>query len=409
MKKIIKISMLLMLLLIALMLNPNFSNAATDINSEEALRDAITNATEDEVIELSADISLKKPIEINNNKDITINGNGHTITKDAEGWSREGENGTLITAGGKGSVITLKNLKLTDADKYGVQAYNGGQVVLDNVTISNCAYGAVLVNAGTVEVKDLTLNRNGGEKNNGIEIAKGKSVNTGDNMPTLLMNGTLNSTETENVVYIAINDNLSTFEVQNSDSTTNKIFAYNNKVVITDENNVVLYESNTTDKAVSSGDQYTDNVLLTVNIEGNIIEIMVEKGTVLSMADLEEKFNLADLELSEYKIDGYYTDSDFTDVFDFEDGITADTEIYVKLSLIQQEPETTPAPEITPTPEPTPETTPAPEPAPETTPAPTTPVKDETPKTGFESHVEIAFSLIAVSLIGLVVLNKIRS
>ena len=38
------------------------------------------------------------------------------------------------------------------------------------------------------------------------------------------MNGKLTSTQNENVIYLAENDKLITFEVRNTDTTTNKIF-----------------------------------------------------------------------------------------------------------------------------------------------------------------------------------------
>ena len=64
-------------------------------------------------------------------------------------------------------------------------------------SITGFRYGGVLVNGGNVEVRDLHLGYNGTDKNNGIEIDKGAAAT---NNPTLTMNGTLTSDETENVV-----------------------------------------------------------------------------------------------------------------------------------------------------------------------------------------------------------------
>ena len=221
-----------------------FSNAATTktVNDETELRNAINEATENDVIELSTDIVLKAPIEITD-KNITINGKGNAITREETNWSPNGNNGTLISVGSKAKV-ELKNVTLKNSQKYGVQSYNGGYVILNGVTITNCGYGAVLANAGTVEVKDLTLQKNGTPNNNGIEIAKGDATDEA-NIPEVIMNGTLSSTEKENVIYVAENNpNLKKFEVENKEGTIDKIFVNGNTVVITDDKNTVLYTSN---------------------------------------------------------------------------------------------------------------------------------------------------------------------
>ena len=221
-----------------------FSNAATTktVNDETELRNAIEEAVENDVIELSKDIVLKAPIEITG-KNITINGKGNAITREETNWTPSGNNGTLISVGSKARV-ELKNVTLKNSQKYGVQSYDGGYVILNGVTIANCGYGAVLANAGTVEVMDLTLQKNGTPNNNGIEIAKGDTT-AETNIPAVIMNGTLTSTEKENVIYVAENNpNLKKFEVENKEGTINKIFVNGDTVVITDDNNTVLYTSN---------------------------------------------------------------------------------------------------------------------------------------------------------------------
>ncbi len=252
-----KIILFLAVLLFSFVLLGNFSYAATTtVKTEDELKTAIANSSNGDVITLTEDIALTAPIEVVG-KNITINGNGHTISKNADNWTPNGSNGTLITASLADAKLTLVHLKLTGAQKYGVQSYDGAHVVLNGVTISDCGFGGVLVNAGTVEVKNLILNKNGQDNNNGIEIAKGNGVYTEGSKPVLIMNGTLSSTEKENVVYIAVNDKLSTFEVKNTDTTVNKILTSGNKVVVTDEKNNVLFESNENPNVPITGDTYT--------------------------------------------------------------------------------------------------------------------------------------------------------
>lgn len=256
-----RIVLYFILLIISLIFIPNFSCAADpEIDSQDTLVSAIESAKDNDIISLKQDITLVKPISVTG-KNITINGNGHTISKADTGWQPNGEDGSLITAGGTGTKLTLKKLTFKNAQKYGVQSYNDAYVVLDDVTFTDNGYGAVLVNAGTVEIKKVKLNKNGQYGNNGIEIGKGGT--TGDNKPILIMNGTITSTQKENVVYIADNDNLKEFEVKNADSTTDKILVKGNKVVITDKNNKVLYESN----------KYDDNL----KIEGQEYDAEIKK------------------------------------------------------------------------------------------------------------------------------------
>ncbi len=257
MRNIKKIVLFLVVLFAGLILNATISNAATTktANDETSLTTALSEAVTGDTVEITEDISLKTPLGITD-KNITIDGKGHTITKDAE-WANVGSNGTFISVGA-GAKVTLSNIKVKDSAKYGVQAYNGGYVILDNVTINNCGFGAVLVNAGTVEVKNLILGRNGNPNNNGIEIAKGSGTDEA-NVPTVVMNGKLTSSETENVVYVAENNpSLEKFEVENAKGTDDKILISGNTVVITDKEGKILYKSNEIDNVDVAGEKYTE-------------------------------------------------------------------------------------------------------------------------------------------------------
>lgn len=374
MKNVKKIISLLMISLIIFILSPNFSNAeSTQVGNEDDLVSTIKDAKSGDVISLSANIELTKPIEIVD-KNIAINGNGHTISRNANNWTPNDNNATLITAGDK-TTLNLVNLKLINSQKYGVQAYNGGYVILDNVTISNCAYGGVLVNAGTVEVKNLILEKNGGKGyNNGIEIAKGQSI-AADKKPVLKMNGTLYSTETDQVIYVDINDPVSGFEIINAENSPNKVLLNGNKLVVTDKNNEILYESNEIEDIDFSGETYIENVLVTINVLDKTVEISLQKGSALSKEVAQSRVNLETLGLNNYTLDGFFADSQYTTEFNFSTPIVDNVTIYAKLSpvLIHDE-----------------------QPA----------EKDVTPKTGSNNHLEIALSIVVISLVGIVILKR---
>ena len=368
--KMKKIALFTIVLLMAIILSPNFSNAATvTVSTEDDLRSKIDNASEGDIIQLTTDIALTKPLDIKE-KTLTIDGNGFSIFKNATTWAPDGSNATLITAG-LSSKITLYNLTLKNSEKYGAQAYNGGYLVLDGVTIYDCGYGGVLVNAGTVEIKNLNLKHNGLENsNNGIEIAKGKEIDDshGSNQPKVIMNGVLNSTETTNVIYLATNDKLTEFTVDNTENTENKILLSGNKVVVTNQNNEVIFESNENNQIQLEGETFAANVTITINLNDKVATVVVQEGTLITADELTSKIDLATLDLTNYTIAGYFTNAEYTTEFDFTKPITTDTVVYAKLDEIKQ--------------------------------------KDETPKTGIENNIGIALFIIALSTIALIALKR---
>lgn len=365
---------------IALVFKSSVCNAATTtVENETSLISAINASSNGDTIDLSADIALTKPIEITG-KSLTINGKNHTITRNETNWSPNGSNGSLITAGSTSSKLNLINVSLKNAQKYGIQSYNGAHVILDGVTVSNCGFGGVLVNAGTVEVKNLILHKNGQASNNGIEIAKGNNINNENSYPVLIMNGILSSSEKENVVYIASNDQLSKFEVKNTDSTVYKAFLQNNKVVITDGNNDIVFSSNEFSNITVVGNTYVKNVVLTVNLMEKTVSITLKEGDMISAEQVRAKIDLSNLGLNQYTLDGFYSDKEFKTEFNFTNPITADTTIYAKLTLTE-------------------------------TPKEPVKEKDETPKTGVTNNLGIAISIFVISIMSTIILlkNKTKS
>lgn len=397
MKRTKKIILFLLLLTVALFFKPIFSNATTTtVSSESDLLEAIENASDGDVIELTTNIILTKPIAITG-KTLTIDGNGNTISRIDTNWTPDGNNSTLITAGLTGTRVNLVNLTLKDSEKYGVQAYDGAYVSLDGVTISNCGYGGVLVNAGTVEVKNLILYKNGQYSNNGIEIAKGNGVYTEGTNPKLIMNGTISSTEKENVIYLAVNDKLAEFELENTENTVNKILASGNKVVVTDENNNVLYESNVSDTVTIEGENYVQNVTITINLMEQSITMTVKDGTIITKENVEAKINLETLGLGNYTLVDFYSDAEYMAPFDFTKPVTANTSIYAKLNLIENNNDNNNTDDDNNTTTNNDNNTQNNQ---------TVGPKDETPKTGVENHLGISASVVIISIIGLALLRR---
>lgn len=391
MKRTLKIGIFLAVLVLAFIMIPNMSNAAeTHVTAADNLYEVVKNAADGDIIYLDESVELSKAIEVSG-KTITINGQGNTITaaENMEHGDSSEKNFSIITATVNGK-INLVDITLAGSPKYGVQAHNGAYVSLDGVTIENCLYAGVLVNAGTVEVIDLILNYNGSDVNKGIEISKGKGMDE-EVVPQLIMNGTLTSTETENAVYLADDDYDTTtrFTIENTATTTNKVVIDGDKIAVLDEINNIIYVSAPNEKieiaGSNTGTEYDPNRTVAIYIMGleEPIQINVRNGEILVAEELAELIDLEALGMSNYTVEGFYTTDEYSEKFDFTQGINADTAIYAKLdSTGDNEGETTlPGEEVE-------------------------GEKDETPNTGVENYIGIAALVAVVSLVSVIILKK---
>lgn len=369
MKNTIKIIVFFIILLGSLFIIPNLSNAATQVNDETSLNEAVNSADSGATITLQNDITVTKPIVIQ--KELTIDGNGHNVVGD-NSWTSTSGNQTMFTAQFVEGKLTLKDINLKNGPKYGVQSYDGATVILDNVSISGFKYGAVLVNGGKVEVRNLHLGYNGTGSNNGIEIDKGASAT---NNPTLVMNGVLTTDTNENAIRVAENGHLTDFTITNTPNTTNKVVLSGDKVVLTDKDNNVIAESTIPDKATPNID--IQKVVVSLVVNDKTYKIAVDSGSTLTEDMLKSHIDVS----SGYTVEGFYTDADFTTKFDFNNTITKDTTIFVKIIEIQENTNNT-----------------------------TNTVekveKDNTPKTGIENYLGIAVLTVLFSATTIVLMKN---
>ena len=346
-----------------LLINPNFSNAATPITDESSLLSAISSADSGATITLQNNITVTAPIVIA--KELTIDGNGYTVTGSSD-WTSTSGNQTMFTAQLSNAKLTLKNINLQNGPKYGVQSYDGATVILNNVSITGFRYGGVLANGGKVEVIDLHLGYNGTGANNGIEIDKGASAT---NNPTLVMNGVLKSDTNENVVRVAENGSLTEFTITNTSNTTNKVVLTEDSIALTDANNNVISETSVPDKVTVNAD--TKQVIITLIANNKTNKITAESGKTITADFLKSHIKLED----NYVIDGFFTDALYLAAFNFNEPLNADTTIYAKISKVE-----TPAPEVE--------------------------QKDETPKTGVQNYLGIAVLGILFSATIIIFMKK---
>ena len=370
MKKLIKFAILLILMLGALLVIPNISNAATlTANDEESLNNVISSSNNGDTIEIENNITITKPIVIQ--KELIIDGNGFTLTG-ADSWTSTSGNQTMITAQLSEGKLTLKDIKLNNGPKYGVQAYDGATVILDNVSVTGFKYGGVLVNGGNIEVRNLHLGYNGTNENNGIEIDKGPSAT---NNPTITMNGSLTSESSENVVRPATNGNLTEFTITNTENTINKVVLAGNKVVLTDEYNNVISESSVPETITVNSEK--EKVIISLIIGDETKRITVNKDEKITKELLESHIELDD----NYKLEGFFTDKNYETEFDFDKELIEDTTIYAKITKIESNDN-------------------------ENIVEDNKEVIDETPKTGIESYIGVAVLAIIFSVIVITIMKK---
>ena len=403
MRNTLKMTLFFLVLVAVLLFVPSISKAAeiTADPEEPATADlvAVANSAEDgSTITLAGDYEISNVIELRN-KSITIDGDGHTISGNWEAINALQQSNKSLIVAAENCTITLVDVNLTVSPKYGAQAYNGGKLILDGVNIHDCTYGGVLNNGGVVEIIDLTLGYNGENSNNGIEIGKGSSLAGTDIVPVLVMNGTLKSEQKENVIYVAENDEITSFEVQNELATTlDKLYIDGNKIIVTDMDNKVKFESNSSDRVTADntkGDMYIPNPVVTISVPGKApISFEIKLGTVLSEEDLASKIDLTG---TNYKLDGFFTDATYETAFDFRGEVNGNVTIYAKLSevTVEDPTEEPPVDEEKPTEEP-----PVDENQDE---------KDETPKTGVSTYIGVAAVIAVVSLSTVVVIKKKNS
>lgn len=376
MKNTKKLIVFLIAIFALMLISPNLSQAATPITDESSLLSAISSADSGATITLQNNITVTAPIVIQ--KELTINGNGYTVTGSSD-WTSTSGNQTMFTAQFSAGKLTLKNINLKNGPKYGVQSYDGATVILDNVFITGFKYGGVLANGGNVEVRNLHLGNNGTGANNGIEIDKGASAT---NNPSLTMNGVLITDSNENVVRPAENGHLTDFIITNTENTTNKVVIAGGNVVLTDKNDNVISETEIPDNAKPNID--TKKVIVTLVVNDKSYKIAVDEGKTITTSLLESHIELE----SGYEIKGYYSDSAYTKEFDFTTPISNETTIFVKIGQLEEMPE-----------------------EPENNENDTENVvestkKDETPKTGVVSYLGIAMLVILFSAVTIAALKK---
>lgn len=377
MKNTIKI-MFFSFIMFGLLCIPSISSAAETetATDESSLISAIENVNDGGTVEVQNHITVTQPIVIQ--KELTIDGNGYTISGSTD-WTSTSGNQTMFTAQLAAGKLTLKDIDLNNGPKYGVQSYDGATVILNNVSITGFRYGGVLVNGGYLEIINLHLGTNGTGANNGIEIDKGSSAT---NNPTLVMNGTLTSDLTENVIRIADNGYLTEFIISNTESTINKLVIAGDSLVLIDENNNVISQTEIPENVTYSTNE-SEKIIITLIVGGEVAsQITINEGTTVTEDELKSHITVEE----GYEVEGFYTDETYINKFDFDTALSSDIIIYARIAEIVQK-ETNDTNDVDDVDD-------------------TTDEKDDVPKTGVENYFGIAILAIILAFAGIIYLKK---
>lgn len=144
--------------------------ASIDGTCYDTLQAAIDNAIASDTIEVAGDLSLTHQVDVN--KSVSINGNGHTIQA---AFAKTG-NDNNAALGIFADNVTLANLTLDGflgTQLHGVNAYVSQNILLDGVSLLNFPYAGMIVNGSTVTVNNISTSGNGW---GGINIDQGGGV-----------------------------------------------------------------------------------------------------------------------------------------------------------------------------------------------------------------------------------------
>lgn len=197
----------------AIQWKPAKGEAVAQVNGSNyaTLEAAIKAAKEGATVKLLKDIEFSVDREtdkntslIEINKDLTLDGNGRTIT--VKGNVTEGKGHVIGIFGGANVTVTDLTIDGGKAARHGIQTYiNGSKATLQNVTVKNCLGYGVVANGSTIIADELYTSGNAW---GGVNVSKGSGVKE---EPKFVFNGGKLKAEVEGTAPIQI-DNVDTTE-----------------------------------------------------------------------------------------------------------------------------------------------------------------------------------------------------
>jgi len=156
--------------------------AAIEAGSETELIDAIENANDGDIIKLTGDIEVTNASGAVNNggaftveKNITIDGAGHTVKAVGDGWAGEGSAAASMFNIQNDAKVIFRNLTIDNAGlgKHGINMF-GASVEVEGVKINDGKGYAIVCNSGELKVTSLETSGNAWGGINGDAKVDGK-------------------------------------------------------------------------------------------------------------------------------------------------------------------------------------------------------------------------------------------
>ena len=186
------------------------AGATTGTGCYSTIQAAIDAANNGDEIEIQSDITVTQ--QVNVNKDVTIDGNGFTVTPTFFKTS----NSNNASFGIHSSGVTIKNLTIDGTlgtNLHGINIYMVNGVLLDSVSVLNNDYAGIVVNGSIVTVNNIITAGNGW---GGINVDQGTSVTT---EAKLIVNGTSSHNEAAHIwiddarKVVSVVDNLNQYDI----------------------------------------------------------------------------------------------------------------------------------------------------------------------------------------------------
>lgn len=296
------------------------------VNSETELTNALADASVTEIV-LGSDIETLGKINIT--KDVTIDGQNHSITYIGKFFNNENPEGTEDN-----TVWSKKSSNGVSGAVYVIQVYNSS-VTLKDITLSGGNRG-LGVNGGVATLEGTVNFTNNGFQDIELSVGKGNL----DKHPTLVLSETANVRSDKNA-----DEDLIVVQAPDADATG----SYSVNATIISENgqkSIPATSGNEANWTLEEVKEEIGTVVLTfvypTDEEDEPIEFykndsLTEDELEMFLAALEEE-----LEAAGYKFLGFYADEDYTDEFDLTSPFTQDAKVYVKMEKIANEAEVVP-------------------------------------------------------------------
>ena len=256
-----------------------------------SLQEAI-NAADGDTVTLLGDVKLSAKITIDEN--ITINGNGHTISA-ADGFKKDKQGHLMLLQ----SNVTMKNLTLDSKSKAnGINTYGTDkslQINFENVKMLNSAGNGLTAKGGTITLKNVEISGSAWKQSvdisasndysNGANLVVDRYCSFGDQVAVVFDNpgdgakvGNVTSADPSRLI-ISSSDETKDWSEKGGTPYTKRVFTFTR---ISTDNGITLPPTTPTDNVTNSGSTAADNATTSADLSNTT---STSNGTTTATVD----------------------------------------------------------------------------------------------------------------------------